>query len=114
MKQLKYLITEECHIPVIHFPKVFPEDSMVLVYSHGSGSNLEHIYNVAKAIWKLYDVAVVIYDYTGCGNSKLADGMMEKDLIAVLSWVLKLGYSISNIILCGFSLGTYPTLSMPG
>lgn len=34
--------------------------------------------------------------------------------MVVLSWVLKLGYNISNVILCGFSLGSYPTLCIPG
>ena len=56
---------------MVHFPKLFPESSMVLVYSHGSGSNLEHIYGIGRLLWKLYNIGVVIYDYTGCGNSKL-------------------------------------------
>jgi len=109
-KHLLFLERENCSIPVLHFPLTSPEKSTVLVYSHGNGSDLNHIYGMARKLFELYSVAVVAYDYTGYGESGRQKGNFEEDIKTVLAWVLSKGYAAGRVVLMGFSLGSYPTL----
>ena len=55
----------------------------------------------------------IIFDYSGYGCSKeteITEETICKDMEIVLAWAAK-GSSISNFILWGFSLGTFPTVS---
>ena len=61
-----------------------------------------------------YGVAVVMYDYNGEGESKGEFTSYEDDIQTVLSWTLRQGYSPKRVVLCGFSIGSFPTLSVPG
>lgn len=54
----------------------------------------------------------VIFDYTGYGESRVRDVGEEiicRDLEIVLAWVTET-VKLSEIILWGFSLGTYPAM----
>ena len=58
---------------------------------------------------------VVIYDYTGYGISphKPSESNTYKDLEAVMSFAVgRLNYPLNKIILCGFSLGSGPTVEI--
>lgn len=109
-RHLRFLERDGCSIPILYFPLTSPERSTVIVYSHGNGSDLNHVYDVARKLFEMYGVAVVAYDYTGYGESRLDRGSFEQDIKTVLAWVLAKGYSVGRIVLAGFSLGSYPTL----
>lgn len=54
----------------------------------------------------------IIFDYSGYGCSKaseITEKTICRDMEIVLAWAAK-GRCVSNFILWGFSLGTYPTL----
>ena len=61
-----------------------------------------------------YGIAVVLYDYNGEGESRGRFNSYEDDIKTVLAWVFKKGYHPQRTLLCGFSIGSYPTLSVPG
>ena len=106
--------SETTHIPLIYLPASNPKSSMVLVYCHGSGSSLNNIYGFGINLMVKYGIGVVLFDYSGEGESKGSFVSYENDLQTVLAWVHKQGYSPKRTILCGFSIGSYPTLSAPG
>ena len=56
-----------CHVPIVYFPSVLPKVSLVIVYCHGSSSNLNNVYDFANTMATKYSVAVVAFDYTGDG-----------------------------------------------
>ena len=107
-------IGEDTHIPIVYFPAPKPKASIVLVYSHGSGSTLNNVFGLGLNLMTKYGIAVVLYDYNGEGESKGKFQSYEKDIKIVLSWVFKQGYSPSRTVLCGFSIGSFPTLTIPG
>jgi pimeloyl-ACP methyl ester carboxylesterase len=109
---LHFLSNEKCHIPFICFPSVTPRSSSILVYSHGSSSNLNNVYEFANALALKYNVAVLAYDYTGDGESQKEFSSYEEDLKLVLAWVITEGYKLNRAILCGFSLGSYSALAL--
>ena len=58
---------------------------------------------------------VVVYDYTGYGLSphKPSEKNLYKDIECVLSFIVNfLNYPLNKVILCGFSLGSGPTIEM--
>jgi hypothetical protein len=40
-----------------------------MIYCHGSGSNLNNLYNFGTHIMVRYGISVLLYDYTGDGES---------------------------------------------
>jgi hypothetical protein len=67
---LHFLSTPRSHLPLIYFPAAFPELSLLIVYSHGSGSTLNNVYDFAYTMAMKYGVAFLAYDYTGDGESE--------------------------------------------
>ena len=61
-----------------------------------------------------YGVSVLLYDYTGDGESNKDFHSYESDIKVVLAWAQHLGYSLSKIILCGYSIGSYSALVVNG
>lgn len=61
-----------------------------------------------------YGISVLLYDYTGDGESQKDFYSYETDIKVVLAWALKKGYSLSKIVLCGYSIGSYSALLVPG
>lgn len=85
-----------------------------MVYCHGSGSTLNHVYQYCNSIaWK-FSIATIAYDYTGDGESQKDFVDFESDLKCILAWAVKQGYDLRRIILCGFSLGSYSALCLKG
>ena len=68
-------------------------------------------------LFNLLKTDVVAYDYRGYGisknNFKITEKSIYEDLEFTLSYsIFSLGYSIENIILWGFSLGSGPTVDI--
>lgn len=61
-----------------------------------------------------YGVSVLLYDYTGNGESNRNFHTFESDVKVVLAWAQQQGYELSKTILCGYSLGSYSALVVPG
>lgn len=102
-------------IPILHLPASSEDnDDLVMVYCHGSGSSLNHVYGIGKEIRSLYGISFVGYDYVGDGESEGCFISYEEDIETVLAWVLGQGYKLSKVILCGFSIGVYSALCLEG
>jgi pimeloyl-ACP methyl ester carboxylesterase len=91
-----------------------PKFTQLIIYCHGSGSNLNNLYNFGTQLKTLYGISVLLYDYTGDGESTKTFTNYETDIKVVLSWVQHLGYDLSSIIICGYSIGSYSALLLPG
>ena len=101
-------------MPVLHFPATNPSLSLLLVYSHGSGSTLNHVRDFVYAMHLKFGIGAIGYDCSGEGESQQGFVSYEKDMRMVLSWALSLGYRLNRTILCGFSLGSYSALCLEG
>jgi len=67
--RLQYLSYNETnHIPIIYFPSENKE--LLFIYCHGSGSNLNNVYNFGGNLMNTYGISVLLYDYTGDGESQ--------------------------------------------
>jgi pimeloyl-ACP methyl ester carboxylesterase len=91
-----------------------PKITQLIIYCHGSGSNLNNLYNFGNQLKILYGISVLLYDYTGDGESCKKFSSYETDIKVVLAWALLLGYDLANIIICGYSIGSYSALVIPG
>lgn len=88
--------------------------SILLIYCHGSGSTLNHVYEYINSLaWK-FEISAIAYDYTGDGESLKEFVNFETDLMCILAWAVKQGYDLRRTILCGFSLGSYSALCLQG
>lgn len=61
-----------------------------------------------------YGISVLLYDYTGNGESNRDFNSYEQDVKVVLAWAQHEGYELGRIVLCGFSIGSYSALVVPG
>lgn len=61
-----------------------------------------------------YGIAMAAYDYTGDGESEMDFESYQEDLKVVLAWILRQGYKMNKVVLCGFSLGSYSALCLQG
>ena len=106
--------TKKSHLPYVYWANKNPSQSLIFVYCHGSGSTLNNVFDFAFSIFQRHKIAVLAYDYTGDGESKMKFSSYEEDIKLILAWVVSKGYSLGNTILCGFSLGSYSALTLEG
>lgn len=85
-----------------------------MIYCHGSGSNLNNLYNFGVHVSSRFKVSVLLYDYTGDGESKRDFYSYELDLKVVLAWAQHIGYPLHRIVLCGYSIGSFSALLLKG
>lgn len=81
------------------------------MYSHGNSSDLSDALIFLEGLALHYGVNVLGYDYSGYGQSRAAvigEETIVRDLELVLAWLKR---PLNKIILWGFSLGSYPTVS---
>lgn len=102
------------HLPFFYVAVANPAKSMIFVYSHGSGSTLNNVYNFVANLYQTYNIAILAYDYTGDGESTLPFHDYNNDIKTILSFVVSQGYDLRRVILAGFSLGSYSTLCLEG
>ena len=79
-----------------------------IVYAHGNSSDMGDSLRFISHMAGKFKAEYVAFDYTGYGESKRSDvgeDVICKDLELVLAW---LNRPTDQIILWGFSLGTYP------
>lgn len=87
----------------------------LIIYSHGNAENLFTCVHTCESLSIHTQCDVLSYDYSGYGLNKLssyertADGI-NNTLSSVLKHMLNYGYSLNNIYLFGFSLGTGPSI----
>ncbi|CAD8186680.1 unnamed protein product [Paramecium octaurelia] len=86
---------------------------MLIIFSHANASDLGDVYFFAERISIEYGVDIIAYDYTGYGigfgQYKISEQQTYEDLQSVLSFAInRLNYSLNQIILWGFSLGSGP------
>ena len=92
-----------------------PANSHVIIYAHGNASDLFDSVGMMENIAAKLNMELVVFDYTGYGCSRaegeekteISEKSIRGDLEVVLGWVTK-NKKLSEIILWGFSLGTYP------
>ncbi|CAD8083965.1 unnamed protein product [Paramecium primaurelia] len=86
---------------------------MLVIFSHANASDLGDVYFFGERISIEYGVDFIAYDYTGYGigfgQYKISEQQTYEDLQSVLSFAInRLNYSLNQIILWGFSLGSGP------
>ena len=80
------------------------------MYSHGNSSDLGSIINLLLEFSRIYSINFLAYDYRGYGVSSgiTTEESTYQDLEIVLSVAVnKLNYKLEEIILWGFSLGSF-------
>lgn len=87
----------------------------VMIYSHGNSCDLGTIYRSAMILSNVLKMDVITYDYTGYGIAP--HNPSEKNTYADIETVLafavgRLKRSLDKVILCGYSLGSGPTVEM--
>jgi pimeloyl-ACP methyl ester carboxylesterase len=80
------------------------------VYVHGNSSDITDSINFISLLTKFVHTEYIAFDYTGYGESRVSDVGEEiicRDLEIVLAHITD-KLKLKNIILWGFSLGTFP------
>ena len=83
---------------------------MTMIYAHGNSEDLIDSLRFARKMSGLLKIEFVIFDYSSYGDSQLtssSESIFCRDLEVVLGWVSR-WQELSNIVLYGFSLGSYP------
>lgn len=89
------------------------EEKPVMIYSHGSRSDLGSSYPTLIDMASIVKCDIISYDYSGYGYSEGAPSESEifSDIEHVIDFVLvNLNKKLENIVLCGSSLGAVPSL----
>lgn len=89
------------------------EDKPIMIYSHGSRSDLGSSYPTLIDMASIIKCDIVSYDYSGYGYSEGTPNEAEicSDIEHVIDFVLvNLNKKIEDIVLCGSSLGAVPSL----
>ncbi|CAK89821.1 unnamed protein product (macronuclear) [Paramecium tetraurelia] len=95
------------------FEKLTQRNRTLVIFSHANASDLGDVYFFGEKISIEYGVDFIAYDYTGygigVGQYKVSEQQTYDDLQSVVSFAInKLNYSLNQIILWGFSLGSGP------
>lgn len=80
-----------------------------ILFSHGNGSDIYHMFQYLTQLSDRLDVAVIAYDYVGYGLSEQitpSEKLCYESLETVMEYLLNLKIDSSNIYLVGQSLGT--------
>ncbi|CAD8181454.1 unnamed protein product [Paramecium pentaurelia] len=93
--------------------KLSQRNRMLVIFSHANASDLGDVYFFGERISIEYGVDFIAYDYTGYGigfgQYKVSEQQTYDDLQTVVSFATnRLNYSLNQIILWGFSLGSGP------
>lgn len=102
---------DKSSIPLVHLKlRDRSKYQGTIIYSHGNSSDMYHsLYFINKFAVNSPFLDYVVYDYTGYGKSKIAE-INHNSICRDLELVIKyLNLPNDQIILWGFSLGTYPT-----
>jgi len=87
----------------------------VMIYSHGNSCDLGTIYRSAMILSNVLKMDVITYDYTGYGIAPHdpSEKNTYADIETVLSFAIgKLKKSLDKVILCGYSLGSAPSVEL--
>jgi alpha/beta superfamily hydrolase len=101
-------------LPMVHFPASNPKTSILVLYCHGAGSNLNTVYALGTHFRMKYSIAFVGFDAMGEGESEGEIGKEEQVMKIMLSWTISNGYDLRRVVLCGFSVGAYSATLIPG
>jgi len=83
-----------------------PRAQLAVLYCHGNAGNISHRLDVCHALLET-GVAVFLIDYRGYGRSKgrPSEAGTYQDAAAAYRWLLQKGFSGTNVIVMGESLG---------
>ena len=104
--------TSSHSVPIVRLTPQHVAFQTTIVYAHGNASDMADSLVFIEYLSQLIMTEFVIFDYSGYGESRVLDVGEEvicKDLEIVLAWLTQ-KMSIQDIILWGFSLGTYPVI----
>jgi pimeloyl-ACP methyl ester carboxylesterase len=105
-----------CRLEEAYDESVSTKDRKLFIYSHGNAENLALCMPFAQSLSEHLNVDVVSWDYSGYGLNeadkyeRTPDGVNES-LITIVEHFRNKGYEMDNIILCGYSLGTGPSMA---
>lgn len=85
-----------------------PHKGKIIIFLHGNAFNIETFFPKVSP-FNRYGYATFMPEYRGFGGIKgtITDKNLQKDAIAAIKEVNKLGYRNEDIIVYGFSLGTH-------
>jgi abhydrolase domain-containing protein 17 len=81
-----------------------------IVYAHGNSSDLGDSLRFITGMTVKFKAEYVAFDYTGYGESRVpsvGEEVICGDVELVLAWLRR---PLEEVILWGFSLGTYPVI----
>lgn len=100
-------------IPIVTF--FDPRNTVTILYSHGNGEDLGHIYPWLQILHYALRVNVVGYDYEGYGisNGQSSENACYSDISAVYTYIVQERMvKPENVLIYGRSLGTGPTVDL--
>eukprot|EP01017_Pseudomicrothorax_dubius_P016066 TRINITY_DN1828_c0_g1_i7.p1 TRINITY_DN1828_c0_g1~~TRINITY_DN1828_c0_g1_i7.p1 ORF type:complete len:368 (+),score=48.44 TRINITY_DN1828_c0_g1_i7:75-1178(+) len=102
-------------VPLIYLSNQnFPKDK-VIIYSHGTSSDLGDNYIYLLELMSFFECNVISYDYAGYGiaPNKPTENTVYRDLESVIAFATqKLDIPLNGIVLWGFSLGCGPSVEL--
>jgi len=89
----------------------------VILYCHGQNYNIDYYWPRVRLLTNLngkFRYGVMMMDYRGYGLSKgsTTEETLRPDVEACINWLKEHGLKNGKLILYGYSLGTYPALSL--
>lgn len=106
------LETSNHSVPICRLIPKNATNSKVIIYAHGNASDMSDSLAFVEKMASLLRMQYIIFDYTGYGESRVfqvGEEIIKDDLEIVLAWLTK-NTKLSDIILWGFSLGSFPVV----
>lgn len=112
-KKLKFLFTTKLNKIACMFYKI-NDNKKIIIYSHGNACDIGYMNNFISNLALDTNTNIVSYDYEGYGLSegKPSEKGCIEAICAVYNYLISKGYSSTDIILYGTSIGTGPSVDL--
>ena len=110
--KLIFIPSGDYYIPCLFYRK--PESSYILIYFHGNSEHIFQVEHYGLDFRTHLEMNVIIVEYPGYSiydSQKPDPNIMLINALTVCEWLNKtLKFDLSNIFVCGRSIGTCPAI----